>query len=116
MLPQDSEWVRTSLSHNKGRSTAGSSLSSILSQQQHGLMSGVTANATISETAGQAAAEASCSWTQTPDEVEVVAPLPAGLGKKDVAVKFAASTLEVFFLAFLLLLFSFFLSTMLLIF
>jgi hypothetical protein len=45
--------------------------------------------------AAAAGLEGGCTWTQTPDEIEVVAPLPVGTTKKDVAVKFGSSSLEV---------------------
>lgn len=106
----DSEWVVESAKHNKGRSSGGSSLSGLVGQHANAMQaqSGEAVGHPLLQNAaaggagaGAGAADsgigAGCAYTQTPDEVEVVAPLPAGVSKKDVKVTFASARLEVRF-------------------
>jgi len=119
-ISSDAAWVVASAARNKGRSTGGSSLSSILGQHatnmaaqsgqqvaMHPLLGGQGGsfgggsgggggggnNGAAGE--GSPAPEGGCKWTQTPEEIEVVCPMPVGCGKGDVKVKFLCDRLEV---------------------
>mmetsp|Transcript_21188 Transcript_21188/g.47817 ORF Transcript_21188/g.47817 Transcript_21188/m.47817 type:complete len:190 (-) Transcript_21188:140-709(-) len=95
----DAAWVRESAKLNAGRTSGGSSLSGILGQQADqmarqmgGQGDGAAPSADAAPNLGSA-----CSYTQTPSEVEVVAPMPEGATKKDVKVKFSSTRLDLSF-------------------
>lgn len=101
----DAQWVKDSLKLNAGRSISGSSLSSILANQAAaagGAGGGGRVNekdAGFSTQDQDNKSKLSCFWTQTPDEIEGVSPLPRDfeVTKKDVKVKFLQTRLEVSF-------------------
>jgi hypothetical protein len=118
-IASDAAWVVASAARNKGRTTGGSSLSSILGQvaannsapgqpsPMHPLLGGqggaigpglaaAAPAAVVAEEGGfgGAAADGGLTWVQTPDEIEASMALPAEVGKKDVKVKFSADRLE----------------------
>jgi hypothetical protein len=93
----DAPWVVEAAKHNHGRSVGGSSLSSILGQQAAAMsaQSGQGVGQPLVDT--DVVPSGGCTWTQTPEEVEVVAPLPSGVTKNDVKVKFTSDRLDVRF-------------------
>jgi hypothetical protein len=113
-------WVVACAARNAGRNASGASLSGILGKHaaQMGAQNSsspdgssltvLTGSAAGSPEAangssssgdfgGSAGAADGTTWTQTPDEVEVVCAAPPGTTKLDVAVAFSARRLEVRF-------------------